>query len=136
MEETVIVIMLKESESGFLGKELGSYKISNYEELLYNTFAFEADGRMQVAMKITTDRDVEDWEFEAIYDYYDTETILPFVTSIQEEEDCFNPTWQVTFDFLDEEEAMEEKMQQILAAHHEELYSVYEAISDKRDEYR
>ena len=43
MEETVIVIMLKESESGFLGKELGSYKISNYEELLYNTFAFEAE---------------------------------------------------------------------------------------------
>lgn len=136
MEETVIVIMLKESESGFLGKELGSYKISRQEELLYNIYAFEAEGRTQVAMKITTDRDVEDWEFEAIYDYYDTETILPYVSSIQEEEDCFNPTWQVIFDFVEEEEAMEEKMQQILDAHQKELYSVYEAISDKRDEYR
>ncbi|MDD3570312.1 MAG: hypothetical protein PHY44_04355 [Lachnospiraceae bacterium] len=135
MEETVIVIMLKDSKTGFLEKELGCYKITENENLIYNTYAFEDDGKTKVCMKITTDREVEDWEFEAIYDYYDCETILPFVTSIEEDIDCYNPTWCITFDFVNNIEEMEEKIDKIINLHQQELQSVYEAISDKRDEY-
>ncbi len=135
MDESVIVIMLKDKETGFLDKELGCYKVPEYENLIYNTYAVDDNGKIKVFMKITTDRDVSDWEFEAVYDYYDTETILPFVTSIAEEEDCYNPTWIVSFDFVDDIDFMEEKISEILKAHHEELISVYETISDKRDEY-
>ncbi|MGE4214378.1 MAG: DUF6762 family protein [Anaerotignaceae bacterium] len=135
MEETVIVIMLKDSKTGFLEKELGCYKISENENLIYNAYALEEEGKTQVCMRITTDREVEDWEFEAIYDYYDSETILPFVTSIEEDGDCYNPTWCITFDFIDNIEEMEEKIGNIIKLHQQELQSVYEAISDKRDEY-
>lgn len=135
MEETVIVIMLKDSKTGFLEKELGCYKITENENLIYNAYAVEEDGKTKVCMKITTDREVEDWEFEAIYDYYDSETILPLVTSIEEDVDCYNPTWFITFDFVNSIEEMEEKIDKIINLHKQELQSVYEAISDKRDEY-
>lgn len=134
MEETVIVIMLKDKETGFLEKELGCYKIED-NNLIYNTFACEEDGKYKVHMKLTCEREVSDWEFDAIFDYYDTETLLPYVSSIEEEEDCYNPTWNITFDFLENIEAMEEKISEILSVHEHELETVYEAISDKKDEY-
>ncbi len=135
MEDTVIVIMLKDKETGFFEKELGCYKIDKNDEFIYNTFAYEENDGFKVLMKLTCDREVSDWEFDAIFDYYDTETLLPFVTSIKEEEDCYNPTWNVTFDFLDNIEAMEEKISGILNVHANELKTVYEAIADKKDEY-
>ena len=39
MEETVIVIMLKDAETGFLEKELGAYSISENGELIFNIYA-------------------------------------------------------------------------------------------------
>ena len=135
MEETVIVIMLIDKETGFLDKEIGSYKILENETLIYNTFALEENDKVSVVMKITTGHEVEDWEFDAIYDYYDNETILPFVTSIEEEADCYNPTWKVKFDFHEDPEVMEKRIGNILKLHNEELVSVYEAIKDKRDDY-
>ena len=135
MEETVIVIMLKNEETGFFEKELGCYKIEENQNLIYNTYAIEKDGAYKVYMKITIDKEIEDWEFDAIYDYYDMETLLPFVTYIEEESDCYNPTWLISFDFIDSEEAMEEKISNLLALHKGELLSVYEAIEDKKDEY-
>ena len=135
MEETVIVIMLKDKETGFFEKELGCYKIETNDTLIYNTFATGDENGYIVNMKLTCDREVSDWEFDAIFDYYDPETLMPFVTSIEEEEDCYNPTWNITFDFIDNTEAMEEKISEILAVHARELETVYEAIADKKDEY-
>ncbi|MCI1930602.1 MAG: hypothetical protein LKJ13_02780 [Clostridia bacterium] len=135
MDETIIVIMIKDEHTGFLEKELGSYKVERHDELIYNTYAQEKDGKYIVFMKLTCDRNVEDWEFDAIYDYYDTQTVLAEAESIAEEEDCYNPTWIVTFDFIDNIEKMEQKIQKILDLHYMELKSVYDAISDKRDEY-
>lgn len=136
MDETVIVIMLKDKETGFLDKELGCYKIEENEELIYNTYALEENGKYVVYLKLTCDREVEDWEFDAIYDYYENETISSLVTSIEEESDCYNPTWRVTFDFLEETEEMEKKLANLLRLHRQELTSVYTAIADKRDDYK
>jgi len=135
MEESLIVIMLKDKETGFLDKEIASLKIEENENLIYNTFAVEEDDKCVVYMKITCDRDVEDWEFDAIYDYYDAEPILEEVTEIEEEDECYNPTWNIKFDFIDDIEEMEEKVKKILSVHKNELESVYETVSDKKDEY-
>ena len=136
MEETLIVIMLKDKETGFLDKEIASLKVEENDSLIYNTFAQEEDdGEIYVYMKITCDKDVEDWEFDAIYDYYDAEPILEEVGSIEEEDECYNPTWNIRFKFIDNAEEMEEKVKKILNIHKKELESVYKTISDKRDEY-
>lgn len=136
MEDTVIVIMLKDKETGFLDKELGSYTLSENENLIYNTYATEKeDGTIEVFMRLTCDREVSDWEYDAIFDYYDDETIKPLVASIKEDDDFFNPCWNITFEFSDNTQDMEEKIHKLLSLHKQELLSVYEAIADKKDEY-
>ena len=134
MEETVIVIMLKDAEIGFLEKELGAYSVSENGELIFNIYA-EGEEK-KVTMRLTCDRELQDWEYDAVYDYYDTETVGALVDSIEEEDGHYDPVWVVTFPFAEEQDVMEEKLTAILGAHKEELLSVYEAIKDKEDDYR
>ena len=134
MEETVIVIMLKDAETGFLEKELGAYSISENGELIFNIYA-EGEEK-KVVLRLTCERELQDWEYDAVYDYYDTETVGALVDSIEEEDGHYDPVWVVTFPFAEEQDVMEQKLTDILAAHKEELLSVYEAIKDKEDDYR
>lgn len=135
MDDTLIVIMLKDSSTGFLEKELGSYCVGEYENLIVNAYALECDKKYKVYIKVSVDRDVEDWEFDAIYDYYDDTAIREIVTSIEEVEDCYNPTWEITFDFIESNQHMEDRLKQILKYHHDELYDVYTVIEQKKEEY-
>ena len=134
MEETVIVIMLKDAETGFLEKELGAYSISENGELIFNIYA-EGEEK-KVVMRLTSERELQDWEYDAVYDYYDTETVGALVDSIEEADGHYDPVWVVTFPFAEEQDIMEQKLTEILEAHKEELLSVYEAIKDKEDDYR
>ena len=134
MEETVIVIMLKDAETGFLEKELGAYSISENGELIFNIYA-EGEEK-KVVMRLTSERELQDWEYDAVYDYYDTETVGAWVDSIEEEDGHYDPVWVVSFPFAEEQDVMEQKLTDILDAHKEELLSVYEAIKDKEDDYR
>lgn len=136
MDETIIVIMLKDEKTGFFDKELGCYKIDKYEQLIYNVFALRKDDDSYVVyINLTCHEDVSNWEFNAIFDYYDYETLMPFVTSIKDEENLFNPAWCVSFDFSNNQQEMERVINSILAAHNDELQSVYSAISDKKGDY-
>lgn len=132
MEETVIVIMLKDGETGFLEKELGAYSLQENSGLIYNIYA---EGET-VILRLTCDRELQDWEYDAVYDYYDPETVGALVDTIEEEDGHFDPVWVASFPFAEEQEVMEERLTAILAAHKEELLSVYEAIKDKEDDYR
>ncbi len=134
MEETVIVIMLKDAETGFLEKELGAYSISENGELIFNIYA-EGEEK-KVVLRLTCERELQDWEYDAVYDYYDTETVGALVDSMEEEDGHYDPVWVVTFPFAEEQDVMEQKLTEILEAHKEELLSVYEAIKDKEDDYR
>lgn len=136
MEDTSIVLMVKDNKTGFLEKEIGSYKIDENENLVVSAFVLDDKGNYEVHLKISIDKDIEDWEFNAIYDYYDDENIKNLVTSINEIEDCYNPTWEVTFDFVNSSTDMEEKIKSILACHKTELLDTYGVIKDKEQEYR
>lgn len=131
MEETTIVIMLKDEETGFLDKELGSYTIHENAELIWSIYA-KGD---EVVLRLSCDRELEDWEYEAVFDYYDTEPVGALVDSIIEEEGHCDPVWIVGFPFIDDHDAMEGKLAEILQAHEEELCSVFDAIKDKEDDY-
>lgn len=134
MEETVIVIMLKDAETGFLEKELGAYSISENGEMIFNIYA-EGEEK-KVVLRLTCERELQDWEYDAVYDYYDIETVGALVDSMEEEDGHYDPVWVVTFPFAEEQDVMEQKLTDILDAHKEELLSVYEAIKDKEDDYR
>ena len=136
MDETVIVIMLKDKKTGFLEKELSCYHLGEQQDIMLNIYAEENEqNEITVFMKLTCERDVLDWEYNAILDYYDMETVKSYVDTIQELEGEYNPVWLVTFPFLYEQQQMEQKLCLILQAHEKELNSVYEVIADKKDDY-
>ena len=136
MDETVIVIMLRDKKTGFLEKELNCYHLGEQQNIMLNIYAEEDEqNNITVFLKLTCERDVSDWEYNAILDYYDTETVKPFVDTIEELAEEYNPVWLVSFPFLEQQQRMEQKLCSILQAHQKELNSVYEVIADKKDDY-
>jgi hypothetical protein len=133
--ETVIVIMLKDSETGFLDKELASLTLNENEDYIVNLFAIdEADGR-KLHIRLSTGRDVSDWEYEAIFDYYDSNCFGDSVISVTDIDDDYNPAWEVIMDYDEDIAALEEKVIDVLSKHKTEMNDVFETICDKEAEY-
>lgn len=135
MEDTMFVLMLKDRETGFLEKEIGCYQLDGREKLLSSLYACDTEEGCLITMGLCCGRDVSDWEFNAIFDYYDLDVLAPYVLTIEEDISCYNPSWVVRFPFLPQTEAMEQKLNMLLELHEKELFSVYEAIVLNREDY-
>lgn len=134
--DTVIVIMQKDKKTGFLEKELASLNISENENLIVNLFVLEDEnGKLKTHVKLSTDKDVADWEYSAVFDYYDTNIFDDCADNITEIDDLYNPAWEIVFDYDEDIISMEDKIVEILNIHKNELLDVYEAIKDKECDY-
>lgn len=135
-QETVFVIMLKNKETGFLEKELGSLNISKNDEYIVNLFVIENDGSEQLHLRVSTDRDLEDWEYEAVFDSYNYDCYGDNVIEIDEIDDDYNPVWEIVIEYDDNISAVEERVAEILDIHSSELNRIYAEIKDKESEYK
>lgn len=135
MEDTIIIIMLKNSTTGFLEKELGSLDIKEYEDYLVNIFALDGEKGRELHIKLSTAADVKDWEYSAIYDYYDAQCFGERAIEVIESDDDYNPVWEVVAQYNEDMAANEALVNELLALHKAELDSVYEVIKDKESEY-
>ena len=133
-QETVFVIMLKNKETGFLEKELGSLNINKNDEYIVNLFVLKEDDGEKLHLRISTDRDVEDWEYGAIFDNYNYDSYGDNVIEIDEID--YNPVWEIVIDYDDNLSVVEERVAEILEIHSNELKRVYEEIKDKESEYK
>jgi uncharacterized protein DUF6762 len=133
MESTTIILMEKEKETGFLNKEVDSYTIEKGE--LISSLYLIMEEKPVVYVKITVDKEVEDWEYSAIYDCYNEEVLSELITSFEEVEDCYNPPWEVTIEYDENRDTMEEKLNQLVEEHFEEINRVYQEIEGKKEEY-
>lgn len=136
MESSGLILMEKNKENGYFEREIGTYSITNNLNLIESIYMINKDEKSIIYLKLTTDRDVEDWEFSAILDYYDDEILKDAVLSFEEVEDAYNPTWKVTFEFIDSQEGMQIKLEDILNKHKNELDEVYNEIKDRKEEYQ
>jgi len=136
--DTIIVIMHKDKKTGFLDRELMSLPIFENEELIVNIFVQEDgnDDNLKVHLRLSTERDLEDWEYCAVFDYYDTDIFDGFVENICEKEDYYNPVWEIIFDYMNDADALMEIIKKILEIHKKELLEVYDIIKDKESEYQ
>jgi hypothetical protein len=132
--ETVIVIMLKDKATGFLEKELATLTIAENEDYIVNMFAFDEDDGRKLHLRLSTGRDVADWEYEAIFDYYDSGCFGENANVIDIDDD-YNPAWEVIIDYNDDISILEEEVASVLKKHATEMADVFETISDKEDEY-
>ncbi len=127
MESVKLSLYEKNKETGILENILGSYLIEDHMELLDKAYVIKEDG-LKVHLYLTVVGEVEDSEYEAIYDNYDGEGFNDVEVTIEEVEDSYNPTWLFIFDFINSPEEMKEKISGILSIHNKELEKVLEKI--------
>ncbi|WP_346869324.1 DUF6762 family protein [Clostridium sp. UBA5119] len=132
MDFSAIVLMEKDKETKFFTRELGSYEVNEGAEYITKLFY---DGE-KVNLYFDTNKDVEEWEFSAIYDLFDDESLIDLVDSIEIYDEEFNPTWIVTFDYDEDHNVLNNRLNNVCTRIKEALEKVFIDIKGKCEEYQ
>lgn len=131
MDFSAVVLMEREKETNFLVKELGSYEVHDGAEYITKLF-YDGD---KVNLYFDTNKEVEDWEFTAIYDLFNEEAFEGIVTTIEPYDEEFNPTWIITFDYDSDHSIFQEKLNSICDLISSTVEKVFKDIEGKEDIY-
>ncbi|SKA83895.1 hypothetical protein SAMN05428976_10677 [Clostridium sp. USBA 49] len=132
MDFSSLVLMEKDIKTNQFIKEMGSFAVNEGAEYITK---FYYDGE-KVNIFFDTNRDVEEWEFYAIYDLFDGSAFEENGFILEEVDDEYNPTWVLKFDYIEEHNKMEEKIQLACEIIEEEMNKVFENIKNKEEEYK
>lgn len=126
MEFSAVVLMERDKETKFFLRELGSYEINEGAEYITKLFY---DGE-KVHLYFDTNKDVEDWEFTAIFENFDEDSFQNIVTSIEPYDEEYNPTWILTFDYDEDHQVFKEKLNLICSVISLNMNKVFEHINN------
>ena len=132
MDYSSLILMERDNETGFVTKELGSYKVSEGAEYIKG-FYVKGDS---VYIKFDTNKDVEEWEYSAIYDVFNMELFENEGFEIEEVEDEYNPTFLINFKYKDDHEYIEEKLSLSIELIEEAMEKAFNDIKGKEEEYQ
>ncbi|MDF2672449.1 MAG: hypothetical protein K0R09_714 [Clostridiales bacterium] len=122
-------LVLMQKENGILTDELGSYEIESGLELVYKAYVEQNT----VKLFLTTDRDVEDDEYNEIYENYNIEGLERNRFKVEEIEEEYNPVWCIKFKFEEEHSIVEDKLNLAIGYHENEINRIYEEIKNKKE---
>ena len=131
LEFSSLVLMEREKDTNFFVRELGSYEVdegANYITKMYY------DGEL-INLYFDTGRDVEEWEYTAIFDLFNEEAFTSKGYIIDTEDDEYNPTWILKFPYDEEHSVIQAKLKEICLLIQEEILKVLEIIKDKKESY-
>lgn len=132
MDFSSLVIMEKDRETGYIKKELGSFEVT--EGAVYVTKLYEIDGI--VYLYFDTHKDVEEWEYSAIYDLFNTEVFQESGFKISEDDEEYNPTYILEMPYKEEHSEMKELLDKAVELIEQEMHNVFNAVQGKEEEYR
>ncbi|MCY6484538.1 hypothetical protein OW763_09315 [Clostridium aestuarii] len=130
MEFSSIVLMEVDKDNKFV-KEVGSYQVSEGGEYIKKFFYKEN----KVNLYFDTNRDVEEWQFTAVYDLFNVDIFEEKGYKVEEKDDEFNPTWIVEFDYDDDYNKMQEKLYEACELINNEMEIVFKEAENKKEEY-
>ncbi len=131
MDFSSLVLMEKDKETGFITKELGSFQVS--EGALYVKKLFVSNE--VVNLYFDTNKDVEEWEYSAIYDAFNYDAFIKEEFEIEDSLDEYNPTFLVKFKYVDDYEFMKERITRCVELIEENIENAFKDIEGKEDEY-
>ncbi|ATD54584.1 DUF6762 family protein [Clostridium chauvoei] len=131
MDFSSLVLMEKNKETGFITKELGSFEVS--EGALYVKKLFVLDNI--VNLYFDTNKDVEEWEYSAIYDLFNHESFEESGFTIEEDLEEYNPTFIIKFDYDEDYMVIKEKLGKCVSLIEESMEKVFKDIIGKEQEY-
>ncbi|WP_017211276.1 DUF6762 family protein [Clostridium beijerinckii] len=131
MDFSSLVLIEKDKETGFIKKELGSFEVN--EGALFVKKLYVLDDI--VYMYFDTNKNVEEWEYSAIYDLFNNEAFSEKGYEIEEDLEEYNPTYIIKFNYVDDYDVMKGKIQEVVSIIDNEMNAVFEAIKGKESEY-
>jgi hypothetical protein len=87
-------------------------------------------------MFFDTNRDVEEWEYSAVYDLFNLDAFEEAGFIIEEVDNEYNPTWLLKFDYIEEYKDMGDRINTACELIEDEMERVFEAIKGKEDNYK
>ena len=132
MDFSSLVLMEKDKETGYITKELGSFEVN--EGALYVKKLFVLDD--EVNLYFDTNKDVEEWEYSAIYDLFNSDRFIEKGFKVEEDLEEYNPTFILKFPFEEEYSDMKEKLDEVVELIDSEMNNVFEAIKGKEEDYK
>ena len=131
MDYSSLILMEKDKETGFVVKEIGSYNVSEGAEYIKSFYVLDD----KVYIKFDTNKDVEEWEYSAIYDVFNMNLFEEEGFEIEEVEDEYNPTYLVKFKYEDNREYISEKLALCIDLIEEAMENSFSDIEGKEEEY-
>jgi hypothetical protein len=132
MQFSSLVLMERDKETNQFVRELGSYETSEGAEFVTKLYY---DGEL-INLFFDTHVDVEEWQFTAIYDYFNEESFRWKGYSIEAVDDEYNPTWLVKFKYSEDHMVVREAIIEICELIKKEINEVFEKIKEKEEEYK
>lgn len=126
-----LVLVERDKKTNNIINELGSYQVS--EAAKYIT-KFYYDGDI-VHLFFDTGRDVEEWEFTAIFDLFDPGPLTREGYEVEDVDDEYNPTWHITFQYDEDHESFQNKLNHLCSLIGECIDKVFEEIKGKEADY-
>lgn len=131
MEFSSLVLMERDRNTNFLTKELGSYEVGDGAEYVTKLF-FDGEN---INLYFDTHKDVEEWEFTAIYDLFDEEVFQDKGFYIEAYDEEYNPTWIVKFPYDEDYNIVKDKINEICGLISDAMGKTFNDIFDKKEQY-
>ena len=90
---------------------------------------------MSALFEMQANKDVEEWEYSAIYDVFNMNLFEEEGFEIEEVEDEYNPTYLVKFKYEDNREYISEKLALCIDLIEEAMEKAFSDIEGKEEEY-
>ncbi|MEN8078010.1 DUF6762 family protein [Clostridioides difficile] len=132
MDYSSLILMERDAETGFVTKEIGSYKVSEGAEYIKG-FYVKGD---TVYIKFDTNKDVEEWEYSAIYDVFNMDLFENEGFNIEEVDEEYNPTFLINFKYEEDYEYINEKLSLCIELIEEAMEKAFKDIEGKEEEYK
>lgn len=132
MNFAALVLMEVDKDNKFVD-ELGSYEVGEGGQFV-TKFFYNGDDE-KVHLYFDTQKDVEEWEYTAIYELFDEEVLESKGYEIEEKDDEYNPTWIVKFNYIEEHRDMVEKLNEVCGIISKELNRVFKEAEEKKANY-
>lgn len=130
MDFSSLVLIEKNKNNEYIG-EMESFSVVSGAEYVTK---FYYDGEV-VNLFFSTGKDVEEWEFSAIYDCFNYDRFKEANIDIEDIDTEYNPTWRLKIAYNEDRSIMQEELNNILTLINEEITKVFETIKEKENLY-
>lgn len=132
MQFSSLVLMEIDKATNQFVKELGSFEASEGAQFVTKLNYYGES----INLYFDTQVDVEEWQYTAIYDYFNEEAFTSKGYSIEAVDDEYNPTWLVKFEYSKDHNVVGDAIIEICELIKQELREAFEKIKGKEEEYK